>query len=79
MKEVGIDLATASPRRLSDDAVRGADVVITMGCGDACPVVVGKRYEDWKIDDPAGQGLAAVRTIRDAIRERVLDLLKSLG
>lgn len=81
MAEVGLDLRAtgARPKRLEDAAVETSDVVITMGCGDACPFYPGKRYEDWKLDDPAGQGVAAVRPIRDEIRARVLDLLASLG
>ena len=79
MKEVGIDLSEAYPKLLSDDFVRGSDAVITMGCGDACPVFVGKRYEDWKLDDPKGQPIAKVREIRDVIRERVRRLLAELG
>lgn len=81
MAEVGLDLraAGARPKRLEDAAVEASDVVITMGCGDACPFYPGKRYEDWKLDDPAGQGVDAVRPIRDEIRARVVDLLRSLG
>ena len=79
MAEEGIDLAAASPKVLTDEAVRASDVVITMGCGDACPFYPGKRYEDWKLDDPAGQGLEAVRPIRDEIRRRVEELIASLG
>ncbi|SDC05353.1 arsenate reductase ArsC [Nocardioides lianchengensis] len=79
MAEEGIDLATARPRVLTDDAVRVADVVVTMGCGDACPFFPGTRYEDWVLEDPAGQGLEAVRPIRDEIRGRVEALLVSLG
>jgi arsenate reductase len=79
MKEVGIDLSEAFPKPLTDDFVRASDAVVTMGCGDACPIVTGKRYEDWVIDDPAGQPLGKVREIRDAIRERVRLLLKDLG
>lgn len=81
MAELGIDLraAGAHPKRLDDAAVRASDVVITMGCGDACPIYPGKRYEDWKLDDPAGQGVEAVRPIRDEIRGRVLELIASLG
>ena len=81
MTEVGIDLraAGAHPKKLDDAAVRASDVVITMGCGDACPIFPGKRYEDWVLDDPAGQGVEAVRPIRDEIRQRVLDLMASLG
>jgi arsenate reductase (thioredoxin) len=79
MSEVGIDLAAASPRLLTDAAVKEADVVVTMGCGDACPFYPGKRYEDWPLDDPAGQGLDAVRPIRDEIERRVRVLLNELG
>lgn len=79
MAEVGIDIASQQPKLLSDAAVRSSDVVITMGCGDACPFYPGKRYEDWKLDDPAGQGLDAVRPIRDEIRTRVEDLIASLS
>ncbi|MET8987809.1 arsenate reductase ArsC [Nonomuraea wenchangensis] len=78
MREVGIDIAAAQPKILTGDAVQTADVVITMGCGDACPVFPGKRYEDWKLDDPAGQGIDAVRLIRDDIRSRVEKLLSEL-
>lgn len=79
MREVGIDLAEAAPQRLADAAVRAADVVVTMGCGDACPAVPGKRREDWVLDDPAHAPLAAVRVVRDAIEQRVRALLGSLG
>lgn len=79
MAEVGIDMATARPQRWTDDVVAGADVVITMGCGDTCPVFPGVRYEDWPLDDPAGQTIDAVRPIRDEIEERVRGLLASLG
>jgi protein-tyrosine-phosphatase len=81
MAEVGIDLraAGAHPKQLEDAAVRASDVVITMGCGDACPIYPGKRYEDWALDDPAGQGIDAVRPIRDEIDRRVVELLDSLG
>ena len=78
MAEVGIDLGTATPKLLTDSAVEEADVVVTMGCGDACPIYPGKRYEDWPLDDPAGQGIEAVRPIRDSIRERVEVLLAEL-
>ena len=78
MAEVGLDLAQESPKLLSDASVRSADAVITMGCGDACPVHPGKRYEDWKVDDPAGKGLDDVRRVRDAIRVRVAALLREL-
>ena len=79
MLEVGIDLAGEVPKVLTTDAVRASDVVVTMGCGDTCPIFPGKRYEDWELDDPAGQGVDAVRPIRDEIRSRVVDLLESLG
>ncbi|MBA2608612.1 MAG: arsenate reductase ArsC [Actinobacteria bacterium] len=79
MAEVGIDIASKEPRRWSDADFAGADVVVTMGCGDTCPYVPGKRYEDWPLDDPAGQGVAAVRPIRDEIETRVKDLLARLG
>ena len=78
MAEVGIDIATAKPEILTGQAVRESDVVITMGCGDACPFYPGKRYEDWVLDDPAGKGVEAVRPIRDEIRERVEALLSDL-
>ncbi|MGH1561428.1 arsenate reductase ArsC [Mumia sp. DW29H23] len=79
MAEVGIDIRAEVPKVLTDDAVEASDVVITMGCGDACPYFPGKRYEDWKLDDPAGQGIDAVRPIRDEIRARVEVLLDELG
>jgi len=79
MLEVGIDMRTEQPKVLTTDAVRASDAVITMGCGDACPIFPGKRYEDWTLDDPAGQGLEAVRPIRDEIRRRVTALLRELG
>ena len=78
MAEDGIDITSASPKILTDESVRASDVVITMGCGDACPFYPGKRYEDWKLDDPAGQGLDAVRPIRDEIRARVEALIVEL-
>jgi len=78
MAEEGIDIAAHAPRRLTTDAVRQADVVVTMGCGDACPVFPGKRYEDWELDDPAGQDTATVRSIRDDIRRRVEALIEEL-
>jgi arsenate reductase (thioredoxin) len=78
MAEVGIDITGEYPKPWTDDVVRAADVVVTMGCGDTCPFYPGKRYEDWALDDPAGQGIDAVRPIRDEIRERVTELLKSL-
>jgi len=79
MAERGIDVASARPRGLSDDDVRDADVVITMGCGDACPVVPGTRYLDWDLPDPAGEPLAKIRPIRDDIERRVVDLLRELA
>jgi protein-tyrosine-phosphatase len=78
MLEEGIDLGSATPKILTDEAVAGSDVVVTMGCGDACPFYPGKRYEDWSLDDPAGQGLGAVRPIRDEIRRRVQALVDEL-
>jgi len=75
MAEEGIDIAHNTPRVLTVDAVRDSDVVITMGCGDACPIFPGKRYEDWELDDPAGLGIDAVRPIRDDIRARVEALI----
>ena len=78
MREVGIDITAEQPKVLTTAAVQGSDVVITMGCGDACPFFPGKRYEDWKLDDPAGQGIEAVRPIRDDIEERVRRLLAEL-
>ncbi len=79
MAEVGIDIASEQPKVLTDESVRDSDVVITMGCGDACPFYPGKRYEDWELDDPAGRSLEEVRPIRDEIRRRVVNLLGSLG
>lgn len=78
MREEGIDIASELPQALSSAAVQDADVVITMGCGDECPFFPGKRYEDWKLDDPAGQELAVVRLIRDEIRERIRALMTEL-
>ena len=78
LAEVGIDIAAATPKVLTADAVRVSDVVVTMGCGDACPFFPGKRYEDWELDDPAGQAIEAVRPIRDEIRRRVERLLEEL-
>ena len=78
MAEVGIDIAGTQPRVLAVDDVRASDVVITMGCGDACPVFPGKRYEDWELTDPAGRPLEEVRPIRDEIRGRVEALLEGL-
>ena len=78
MAEVGIDITAAQPKILTTEAVQDSDVVITMGCGDACPFYPGKRYEDWALDDPAGQGLEAVRPIRDEIKRRITELVESL-
>lgn len=78
MAEVGLDISREFPKPLTDDAVRAADVVITMGCGDACPVYPGKRHLDWKLDDPAGRDVEHVRPIRDEIDRRVRDLLADL-
>jgi protein-tyrosine-phosphatase len=78
MAEVGIDITTDFPKPWTDEIVRAADVVVTMGCGDACPLYPGKRYEDWVLADPAGQDVSAVRPIRDEIRTRVEVLLASL-
>ena len=78
MREVGIDIAREFPKPWTDEIVRAADVVVTMGCGDACPYFPGKRYEDWELDDPAGQDVAAVRPIRDEISVRVRALLADL-
>jgi arsenate reductase (thioredoxin) len=78
MEEIGVDMGEAFPKPLTDEVVRAADVVITMGCGDACPIYPGKKYEDWVLDDPAGQDLAAVRTIRDQIDARVQALVAEL-
>ena len=75
MAEVGVDLLGARPRLLEESAVRRADVVVTMGCGDACPVFPGRRYLDWELEDPAGKDLATVRRIRDEIRDRVSQLV----
>jgi len=78
MAEEGIDLSARTPKVLTDEAVRASDVVVTMGCGDACPFYPGKRYEDWVLDDPAGLGVDAVRPIRDAVRARVETLVDEL-
>jgi arsenate reductase len=78
MREVGIDIADQSPKILTVDAVDASDVCITMGCGDVCPVFPGKRYLDWTLDDPAGQGIAPVRVIRDEIKARVEGLIGEL-
>ena len=78
MLELGIDIANQKPKILTPEAVQQSDVVITMGCGDACPYYPGKRYEDWKLDDPAGQGIEPVRVIRDEIKARVESLLQEI-
>lgn len=78
MAELGIDIANNQPKVLTNDAVEQSDVVITMGCGDTCPFYPGKRYEDWVLDDPAGQGIEHVRVIRDEIKARVEGLLRDL-
>ena len=78
MDELGVDLSEEFPKPLTDEVVRAADVVITMGCGDACPIYPGKKYEDWVLDDPAGQSLDTVRQIRDELDERVQRLLDEL-
>ena len=78
MAEVGVDIAAEQPKVLTSDAVQASDVVVTMGCGDACPFYPGVRYEDWALDDPAGQGIEAVRPIRDEIRRRVAGLVSEL-
>ena len=79
MAEVGIDITTEFPKPWTDEIVRAADVVVTMGCGDACPLFPGKRYLDWVLDDPAGQSIDAVRPIRDDIEQRVRALMAELG
>jgi len=78
MGELGIDITAEQPKVLTTEAVQASDVVITMGCGDACPFFPGKRYEDWKLEDPAGQGIDAVRPIRDEIRSRIEKLVGEL-
>jgi protein-tyrosine-phosphatase len=78
MREIGIDISAGTPKILTAQAVQASDVVITMGCGDACPVFPGKRYLDWQLDDPAGQGIDAVRTIRDAIEALVRTLISEI-
>ncbi|WP_329174687.1 arsenate reductase ArsC [Streptomyces sp. NBC_01477] len=79
MAEVGIDISAEAPKVLTADAVRGSDVCVTMGCGDTCPVFPGKRYLDWQLDDPAGQGVDAVRPIRDEIKALVQNLIAELA
>jgi protein-tyrosine-phosphatase len=78
MNEIGIDISRNTPKILTNEAVKDSDLVITMGCGDTCPFYPGKRYEDWVLDDPAGEDIAVVRVIRDEIKKRVEDLLKDL-
>ena len=78
MHEVGVDITAEQPKVLTTEAVQASDVVITMGCGDACPFFPGKRYEDWKLDDPASQGIDAVRAIRDDIRARIEALVAEM-
>lgn len=78
MAEVGLDISSESPRRMTDEMVRDANVIVTMGCGDACPYYADKRYEDWELDDPAGQDLAFVRGVRDEIYEHVRALIDEL-
>ncbi|MET3922955.1 arsenate reductase ArsC [Arthrobacter sp. UYEF20] len=79
MAELGIDMSAEIPKVLTTGAVRESDVVITMGCGDTCPIFPGKRYEDWELEDPAGQGVESVRPIRDDIRARIEGLINSLA
>jgi arsenate reductase len=79
MAEVGIDITDQTPRKLDWETAESSDVIITMGCGDACPAFPGKRYEDWKLEDPAGKGVESVRPIRDAIKVRIEALLADLG
>ncbi|MDZ4352160.1 MAG: heat-shock protein HtpX, partial [Arthrobacter sp.] len=76
--ELGIDMSAEIPKVLTTEAVKESDVVITMGCGDTCPIFPGKRYEDWELEDPAGQGVESVRPIRDDIKARIEDLIASL-
>ncbi len=78
MAEEGIDMSAEQPKILTTEAVKESDVVITMGCGDTCPIFPGKRYEDWKLEDPAGQGVEAVRPIRDDIKARITALIAEL-
>jgi arsenate reductase (thioredoxin) len=78
MEELGVDLSHEFPKPLTDEVVRAADAVITMGCGDACPIYPGKRYEDWEVEDPAEKSLEEVRAIRDEIDRRVIELLRTL-
>ena len=78
MAEVGIDIAAEQPKILTTEAVKESDVVITLGCGDACPIFPGKRYEDWELEDPAGKNVEGVRPVRDEIKRRVEELIASL-
>ena len=78
MREVGIDITAEVPKVLTTEAVHASVVVITMGCGDACPIFPGKRYEDWKLEDPAGQGIEAVRPIRDELKSRIEELVREI-
>lgn len=79
MNEVGIDISAETPKILTTEAVQASDTVITMGCGDACPVFPGKRYLDWQLDDPAGRGVEAVRPVRDAIKTRIQALISEVA
>lgn len=79
MAEDGIDITAERPKILTTEAVKESDVVVTMGCGDTCPIFPGKRYEDWELEDPAGKGVESVRPIRDEIKQRILGLLDDLG
>lgn len=79
MNEVGIDISSHRPQRWTVDQVEAADVVVSMGCGDSCPILPGKRYDDWELTDPAGQPIEVVRSVRDEIRDRVVELLGELG
>jgi arsenate reductase (thioredoxin) len=79
MAEVGVDITASTPQKWDTETIRSADVVVTMGCGDTCPVFPGKRYEDWELTDPSGQPIEIVREVRDDIADRVRDLLDSLG
>jgi len=79
MREVGVDISAETPKVLTSDVVQASDVVITVGCGDTCPVFPGRRYLDWRLDDPAGQGVAAVRPILDEIERRIRELVAELG
>ena len=79
MKEIGIDMSREHPKLMTDEGVQASDVVVTMGCGDACPVYPGKRYVDWELDDPAGKTVAEIRPIRDETERRVRELMAELG